>query len=147
MLCSDEVQERRDAVEKILKIRGEGDEMTQLGDSRVRPRKTPTINPEATTVSQLIDWSSGVSEPPFTCSLTTEKIKALVANPMVVPDWPSHTQSVERCVKMTTEAAGHVYSHERRNHYIKGQMVSRELMGRNRSKQDMMSLVDFVQFH
>jgi len=40
----DEEQERRDAVEKILKIRGEGDEMTQLGDSRVRPRKTPTMH-------------------------------------------------------------------------------------------------------
>ena len=71
--------------------RSEVKEMTQLGDSRVRPRKTPIINPEATTVSQLTEWSSGVSEPQFTCSLTTEKIKALVANPMVVPDWPSHS--------------------------------------------------------
>ena len=147
MLCSEEEQERKDAMEKILKIRGEGDEMSQLGDSRVRPRKTPSINCEAITLSQLIDWSSGVSEPPLTCSLTTAEIKAFVGNPMVVPNWPSHTQSVERCVKMTTEAASYVYSHERRDHYIKGQMVSRELMGRNRSKQDMMSLVDFVQFH
>lgn len=147
MLCSEEEQERRDAVEMILKIRGEGDEMTQLGDNRVRPRKTPTINTEATTLAQLIDWSSGVSEPPLTCSLTTAEIKALVGNSMVVPNWPPHTQSVERCVKMTTEAAAHVYSYERRDHYIKGQMVSRELMDRNRSKQDMIFLIDFVKFH
>lgn len=63
MLCSEEEHERREAVEKILKIRGEGDETKQLGDNRVRPRKTPAINTEATTLSQLIDWTSGVSEP------------------------------------------------------------------------------------
>ena len=44
MLCSEEEQERRDAVEKILKIRGKGDENTQIGDSSVRSRKTPSIN-------------------------------------------------------------------------------------------------------
>ena len=62
---------------------------------------------------------------------------------MVVPDWPSHTQSIERCVKMTTEAAAHVFSEERREQYIKGQMISRDLTIRNRSKQDMISLVGF----
>ena len=39
---------------------------------------------------------------------------------MNVPGWPSHTQSIERFVKMVTEAAGHVYSHERREWYING---------------------------
>ena len=143
MLSSEEEQERRFAVEKILQIRGEGDETTQLGDSSVRPRKTPSVNTEATSLSQLIDWSSGVYEPPLTCSLTTYDIKTFVSKAMVVPDWPSHTQSVERCVKMTTEAAAHVYSEERREQYIKGQMISRDLMRRNRSKQDMISLVGF----
>jgi hypothetical protein len=143
MLSSEEEQERRFAVEKILQIRGEGDETKQLGDSSVRPRKTPSVNTEATSLSQLIDWSSGVYEPPLTCSLTTYDIKTFVSKAMVVPDWPSHTQSVERCVKMTTEAAAHVYSEERREQYIKGQMISRDLMRRNRSKQDMISLVGF----
>ena len=146
MLCSQEAGERIDAVEKILNIRGTGDETTQVGDSSVRSRKTPAINSDATTLSQLIDWTSAVYEPPLTCSLTTSEVKAFVNCPMVVPDWPSHTQSVERCVKMTTEAAAHVYSYQRREQYIKGQMVSRELMGRNRSKQDMKNLVDFVNF-
>lgn len=144
MLCSEVEEERRDAVGKILKIRGDGDEKTQLGDSRVRPRKTPPINTEATTLAQLISWSVEVYEPPLTCSMTTAEILALVSKPMMVPDWPSHTQSVERCVKMTTEAAAHVYSNDRRHQYIKGQMISRELMNRNRSKQDMLSLIDFV---
>lgn len=142
MLCSEDELERKDAVEKILKIRGGGDEMTQLGDSNVRPRRTQNINTDAAALSQLIDWSSNVSEPPLTCYLTTSEVKAFVNKPMTVPDWPSHTQSVERCVKMTSEAAAHVYSHERRDQYIRGQMISRQLMSTNRSKQDMIPLID-----
>ena len=44
---------------------------------------------------------------------------------------------------MVTEAAGHVYSHERREGYIRSQVVSRELMSRNKSKQDVAKLVKF----
>ena len=63
--------------------------------------------------------------------------------PMQVPDWPSHTQSVERCVKITTEAAGHVFSQQRRDVYIRGQMVSRGLMSTNKSKKDLFDLLNF----
>ena len=62
---------------------------------------------------------------------------------MIVEDWPSHTQSVERCIKMVTEASGHVYSQDRREGYIRSQILSRELMSRNRSKKDMHNLVNF----
>ncbi|KAG7157448.1 hypothetical protein Hamer_G005885, partial [Homarus americanus] len=55
-----------------------------------------------------------ILEPPLTTSLTSQELRNLKETPMQVPKWPSHTQSVERCVKMVTEAAGHVYSHERR---------------------------------
>ncbi len=100
MLCSDVEEERREAVNRILETGGVGDDKTQLGDSCVRPRRNPDINPAATTLSELIDWSTGVTEPPLTCSLTTAAVKELVTCPMVVPDWPSPTQSLERCVKM-----------------------------------------------
>ena len=51
---------------------------------------------------------------------------------------------MERFVKMTTETACHANSDERTTHYIRGQMVGREAIGRNRSKQDMMPLVYFA---
>ena len=143
LLCSDKEEERKAGVDKILEIRGEGDEETQVGDSSVRPRRTPTINVDATSLLELVDWTSDVTEPPLTCKLTTSAVKMFVATPMEVPDWPSHTQSVERCVKMVTEAAGHVYSQERRDGYIRGQVVSRELMSLNKSKQDIENLVKF----
>ncbi|KAG7177463.1 hypothetical protein Hamer_G029197, partial [Homarus americanus] len=72
------------------------------------------INVNATKLSELVDLSLEVLEPPLTTSLTSQELRNLKETPMQVPKWPSHTQSVERCVKMVTEAAGHVYSHERR---------------------------------
>ena len=68
-----------------------------------------------------------------------------VVSTMEVPgdDWPSHTQSVERCVKMVTEAASYVYSQERTEVYIMFQVISRELMSKNRSKMDISKLLKF----
>ncbi|KAG7162900.1 hypothetical protein Hamer_G027849, partial [Homarus americanus] len=76
--------------------------------------KIPPINVNAIKLSELVDLSLEVLEPPLTTSLTSQELRNLKETPMQVPKWPSHTQSVERCVKMVTEAAGHVYSHERR---------------------------------
>lgn len=109
----------------------------------MRDRKTLVINEHATKLADLIDWSEKLTEPPLTCSLTTKNIKKFVASPMKVPDWPSHTQSVERLVKRVTEASAHVYSHGTRDGYIRSQEASAELMSRNRSKQDMVFLVKF----
>lgn len=143
MLCSEVEQERRFAVEKIVELRGEGDEDTQVGDRSLRDRKARDINEHATKLADLIDWSETLTEPPLTCSLTTKNIKEFVASSMKVPDWPSHTQSVERLVKRVTEASAHVYSHERRDGYIRSQEASAGLMSTNRSKQDIVSLVKF----
>lgn len=141
MLCSKNTEERKEAITRILKIRGEGDEVTQVGDSSIRVRKTPEINPHADQLANLITWNLDVTEPPLTCNLTSATIKEFLNYPMEVPPWTSHTQSVERCVKLVTEAAGHVYTHERRESYIRAQLASRHLMSRNRSKKDMANLV------
>ena len=84
-----------------------------------------------------------MTEIPLTCSLTTVEVRQLIASPMVVPAWPSHTQSVERLVKRVTEASAHVFSHERREGFIRSQEASSELMPRNRSKQDLVNLAKF----
>ncbi|KAG7174013.1 hypothetical protein Hamer_G029881, partial [Homarus americanus] len=114
MLCSQCTNLRTEAVEVILKIRGTLIDDDQLGDCLFHSRKVPPINVNATKLSELVDLSLEVLEPPLTTSLTSQELRNLKETPMQVPKWPSHTQSVERCVKMVTEAAGHVYSHERR---------------------------------
>ena len=143
LLCSDDEEERRFAVKKILEIRGPGDD-SQVGSSSIRLRKTPLLNFKSKRLIDLIDWSKElVTEPPLTVCLSREEINKFLDLPMEVPKWPSHTQSVERLVKKVTEAADNVFSEERRNDYIRSQEVIAEMMKQNRSKQDLVNLVKF----
>ncbi|QQP40751.1 Uncharacterized protein FKW44_017171 [Caligus rogercresseyi] len=143
LLCSEDQKDRINGVEKILTIRGEGDPNSQLGDSSVRMRKTPEINTEATSINDLISWSDGVLEPPLTCSLSTLEVKGFINSPMKVPNWPCHTQSIERVVKMVTEASAKYYSQEKRDGAIRAQEASRRLMAKNDSKQDLFNLIKY----
>lgn len=144
LLCSEDQKERIEGVERILAIRGDGDPDTQLGDSSVRTRRTPDINCDASTIGDLISWSEGVSEPPLTCSLSTSEVKNFINTPMKVPNWPCHTQSIERVVKMVTEASAKYFSQEKRDGGIRAQETSRRLMSKNESKQDLCNLTMFM---
>ena len=139
MLCSNIRYERDKAVEVIMSIRGNDIPV----DKPIRVRKNRPINPNAESLSELTDLSTNPMEPPLTTHLTDAQLQEIVENPMNVPDWPSHTQSVERCVKMVTEAASKVFSHEKREGFIRGQFVSRNLMSINRSKQGLVPMTSF----
>jgi len=141
-LCSEEQKERIEGMERILAIRGEGDPGTQSGDSSVRTRRTPDINCDTSSTGDLISWSEGVSEPPLTCSLHTSEVNNLINIPMKVPNWPCHTQSIERVVKMVLEASAKYFSQEKRDGGIRAHETSR-LMSINESKQDLCNLTTF----
>lgn len=104
--------------EIILRIRGTPFDNVKFGDCSFVHRKIARLNVNAIKLSDLIDLNSEVLEPPLTTLLSNKDLKSFKDTPMQVPKWPSHTQSVERCVKMVTEATGHVYSHEQRGGYI-----------------------------
>ena len=104
---------RTEAIETILRIRGTPFEDDQLGDCSFSQRKVAKLNVNTSKLSELVDLSSEALEPPLTTSLTSKDLKSFKDTPMIVTKWPSHTQSVEKCVKMVTEAASHVYSHEK----------------------------------
>ncbi|KAL3041503.1 hypothetical protein OYC64_019650 [Pagothenia borchgrevinki] len=127
LLCSEDQKEIIEGV--ILAIRGEGDPDTQLGDSSVRTRRTPDINCDASSIGDLISWSEGVSEPPLTCLLSTSEVKNVIKTPMEVLNWPCHTQSIERVVKMVTEASAKYFSQEKRDGGIRVQETSRRPAG------------------
>lgn len=141
LLCSEDQEERISGVQKIIEIRnGNGD---TLGNLSVRPRITPAVNFNANTLLELIDWSDKgkIYEPPLTCKLKISEIKKFIEEPMQVPKWPCHGQSIERCVKQVTEASDKVYTHEKRDGFIRAQEASRTMMSRNESKQDLMNIV------
>ena len=51
-------------------------------------------------------------------------------------NYPNHTQCVERCIKLVTEASSSVYGFEARDGFIHARVKSRNLMHHFDSKQD-----------
>ena len=96
----------------ILKVRGDSEQ----GDASIRNRKKPTLNFDAVTLLELIDWSNEqILEPNFTCNMTKKDLQKVIDSPMEVTYYPPHTQSCERVVKQGTEAAATVYGFQRRD--------------------------------
>ena len=125
LLASKEKEDRKFAVEKIMKIRGEN----EFGDMSVRPRKTPRLNLNSTKLQSLIPWKiDECHEPVFTCKLTKDELREFLDTPFQVPKFSIHTQSTERCVKMVTEAAGSIFGQERRDGFIRSRIIHREEM-------------------
>ena len=76
------------------------------------------------------------SEPPMTMSFTKEEILGFVDKPMIVPDYPCHTQAVERTIKLVTEAASSVIGQEARDGFMRQKIKSRKEIGRFDTKQE-----------
>ena len=78
----------------------------------IRHFKVPKLNIQPCSYVNLIDWKeTPVSEPVFTASITMEKIKEMISKKFIdvkIPALPCHTQSVERHIKLVTEAASSV---------------------------------------
>ena len=138
LLCSSESEDRKFAIETICNLRGE----ESSGDTSLRIRKNPTLNINATSLVQLIDWSSDVHEPLLTCSMSKEDLLKLETVPMEVMDFPVHAQSIERCVKEVTRASATVYGEDRRDGFIKATLAHRNILPTNQSKKDLKKLFE-----
>ena len=68
-----------------------------------------------------------------------DEIKAISDVALRVPDYPNHTQSVERCVKIVTDTSKAVYGQEARDGYIRAILVSRSKMPRFDTKRHFVS--------
>ena len=94
MICSSDREDRKFAVNKILKIRGK----EEFGNMKPRAHKLPKLNIKAEKLHDLIDWKAA-KEPVFTCSLTKKKVKDCIQMPLKVPYFPLHTQGIECAIK------------------------------------------------
>jgi hypothetical protein len=137
LLASSLNENRTFAVNMILKIRGDSEQ----GDTSVRNRKKPTLNFDAVTLLELIDWSNEqILEPNFTCNMTKRDLKKVIDSPMEVPYYPLHTQSCERVVKQVTEAAAAVCGFQRRDGFIRARIEHRDVVPNLKSKKDLIKL-------
>ena len=77
-------------------------------DKIAHPRqfRPPVINMEATSYTELIDWTDApMTEPPVTMDLTEQEILEIIGSPLHLPPFPCHTLDVERLVPVVTESA------------------------------------------
>ncbi|KAK6168779.1 hypothetical protein SNE40_019961 [Patella caerulea] len=120
MVKSDELDICETGIKKILSIR-KGKMVKK------RLKKITAINTEATHWSELIKLSQpGICEPALTEHLSDEQLQEslLHGDKLELIELPSHSQSVERAVKLTSEASGTVYGLDSRHKHIQAKVLS-----------------------
>ena len=64
------------------------------------------MNYAAQNYTEIIDWDDvELFEPIFTTSMASVDLEAICETKLLLPKFPIHTQSVERGVKLVTEAS------------------------------------------
>jgi hypothetical protein len=130
LLFSSNEEYRQTAVAKILDIRA-------CPTSVLTPTSIPAINFDAEEWGKLVDVSSlQCHEPPCVRNISNEKLKEMVASQHQPPPFPLHSQSVERAVKLTTEASTTSYIWQKRHNYIVAKSKSRAGRPEFRTKKD-----------
>ena len=90
----------------------------------------------------MIDIEKELYEPPLTMRLSDDQIKAFEKTPLIIPDYPNHTQALERAVKLTTEAASKVVGFEQRHGMICQRIKARKLIPKFHSKKDALPMLE-----
>lgn len=112
-------------------------------DQTLRIFKVPKLNFDCTDYKDLVTIDS--TDPPLLRSIevNAENIEFLSSKPLLDHDIgvelakiPLHTQAVERCVKVVTEAAKSVCGEEKRNGWIANTLGSRNIMPKFNTKSD-----------
>lgn len=92
-------------------------------------KQLPQINWNSTCWSNLVDITERYfTEPPTTQHFSEEQIQSFITcnSKPDIPDFPSHSQSVERSVKLVSEVSGMVYGFENRHRSILTILLSRK---------------------
>ena len=122
MLCDNDPEVRALALNKIIAIRESG------ANSRIN--KIMEINYDAERYWELIDIDNpGIGEPACTAKFLKSELEEMMQTQSKpeLPVYPSHSQSVERAVKLVSEASQCVFGKARRHQHILGKVRSRKL--------------------
>ena len=122
MLADDSETIREKAVNAILKIR----HGAHLGDFSVRKFLVSTLNYKASHYSDIT--ANLCHEPNFTSKIAYEEIVLYCRRKFEVKNYPNHTQSDERMVKLVTDASYTVCGFDRSDGFIRAGIASRCLI-------------------
>ena len=113
-LASDESHHREFAVKILRENRKKPHKKPKLKLLKgMRKFEIPQLNWEATDWHLIIDWSKvKLHETRNLQRLTEEDLCAALISPVKYPDFPCHSQSVERCVKLVSEVTKKIFGEE-----------------------------------
>lgn len=137
MLTDERCYIRTLAARRIIKAR-----KIRTDGSSVRKFVIPAVNFEATDYVDLIDWQACcVTSPPVLREISSRELLKMVEDERPMNGWdfiefPSHTQAVERMVKLVTEASGKAVGPQNRDRFIRATLESREHMPKFETKHD-----------
>ncbi|GBL81612.1 hypothetical protein AVEN_93408-1 [Araneus ventricosus] len=106
----------------------------------VRNFVPPKINFQTSDYIEIINWNSCVVYPQPMPRDLNEDIKSLINSDTTpireIQKFSCHTQTVERCIKLVTEASNKVCGREARDGYIRATLKSRSVMPNFSKKAD-----------
>ena len=139
----DEDEEEPPEGEEDDAFRWDPSEDHAISNSQVRKFVFPKVNFSATSYTELIDWESAkLTEPPFTLDFKEADLFAIKEAPLEVPNYPCHTQAVERAIKLVSEASAAVVGQEAREGFISQQIKERQELSKFESKKDYFPKVE-----
>ena len=103
----------------------------------IRKLETPTLVWSAKHWRDIVEWDrikTGV--PAILSKISDEELLQAVSTPVVFSKLPLHSTSVERAVKLVSEASSKVYGTDKRHRHILGVLKSREMMPAFETKRD-----------
>ena len=136
LLASNNEEQRRFAVKRILAIRGD----SQFGDITNRPHKVPKLNWSAEKIEDIILWDNA-TEAYQTAKLSSDDIRGFLDKPFTMKVFPCHTQSVERLVKEVSAASSRGCGVGERNGYVHARCEARQLVPRSDRKSDFAGML------
>lgn len=135
MITDERPHIRELGLRRIMKAR------SHVSANKIRRFQVPPLNLNATEYHDMVDWQTlTVTEPPVMMDMTNNELKDMISaqiSPSVIfPRFPCHTQAVERCVKLVTEASAAVCGETSRHGFIRARIASRQLMPKLETKSD-----------
>ncbi|XP_047127194.1 uncharacterized protein LOC124808186 [Hydra vulgaris] len=138
LLYSEEQVYRTIAVVKILETKKTliKDPKNGLKDG-IRVNAIPIIDCRCKNWSKLINlYDIDCFEPPCVEDISNEELLNMIPNQGKAPNFPCHSQTVERAVKMTSDASGKFINLKKRNAYILAKCQSQKKRKYFRTKKD-----------
>ena len=126
MITDERKHVRELGLRRILKARSQR-------TAGVRKFTVPLLNFDSSDYIDMIDWqSTEITEPPLIAdvpdTVIVDFVKSGESQVVNFPRFPCHTQAVERCVKLVTQASAAVCGQISRDGFIRSRLEGRRIM-------------------